>query len=107
MEVVWVSKHGEEIDPDWFAPDQPDVLVVIQGCLKVEFESAAHKDLVLEVGNALVLPPACRCRAHRWPRDSKEAAVLLAAYPAAPYPERRCAGPETGSSGASTDSGCG
>ena len=83
MEVVWVSKHGEEIDPDWFVPDQPDVLVVIQGCLKVEFESAAHNDLVLEVGDALVLPPACRCRAYRWPRDSQEATVFLAAYPTA------------------------
>ena len=29
IEVAWVSKHGEEIDPDWFASDQPDVLVVI------------------------------------------------------------------------------
>jgi hypothetical protein len=84
-EVVWVSKHDEEIDPDWFAADQPDVLVVIQGCLKVEFESAEHDHAVLHVGDALVLPPGCRCRAYRWPRDSQEAAVFLAAYPAA-YP---------------------
>jgi uncharacterized protein YjlB len=83
LEVVWVSKHAEEIDPDWFAPDQPDVLVVIHGCLKVEFESAAQEDLVLEAGDALVLPAACRCRAYRWPRDSTDAAVFLAAYPAA------------------------
>jgi uncharacterized protein YjlB len=81
MEVVWVSKQGEEIDPDWFVSAQHDVLVVIQGRLKVEFESAAHNDLVLEVGDALVLPPACRCRAYRWPRESQEAAVFLAAYP--------------------------
>lgn len=81
IEVAWVSKHGEEIDPDWFAPEQPDVLVVIQGCLKVEFESATHSDLLLEVGDALVLPSGCRCRAYRWPRESREATVFLAAYP--------------------------
>jgi uncharacterized protein YjlB len=81
MEVAWVSKHGEEIDPDWFVSEQHDVLVVIRGRLKVEFESAAHNDLVLEVGDALVLPPACRCRAYRWPRESQEATVFLAAYP--------------------------
>ncbi|HLQ57214.1 MAG TPA: hypothetical protein VK162_23450 [Streptosporangiaceae bacterium] len=36
---------------------------------------------MLTVGDALVLPAGCRCRAYRWPPDAQEAAVFLAAYP--------------------------
>jgi uncharacterized protein DUF861 len=81
MEVVWVSKRAEEIDPGWFVSEQTDVLVVLQGQLKVEFESGAEVGRVLEPGDALVLPPGCRCRAYRWPRSSETATVFLAAYP--------------------------
>ncbi len=83
MEVVWVSKQDEPIDPDCFVSDGPDVLVVLQGCLKVEFESSDEEDRLLSVGDSLVLPAGCRCRAFRWPRDSREATVFLAAYPVA------------------------
>ena len=82
IEVAWVSKHGEQVDPDWFRPDQVDVLLVVQGQLKVEFESAAWPDRVLAAGDVLVLPAGCRCRAYRWPRDAAEATIFLAACPA-------------------------
>lgn len=81
IEVVWVSKRAEEIDPDWFIYEQTDVIVVLQGQLKVEFEAAAYEDRVLDPGDALVLPPGCRCRAYRWPRTAENATVFLAAYP--------------------------
>lgn len=81
IEVAWVSKHGEQVDPDWFRPDQVNVLLVVQGQLKVEFESAARPDRVLAAGDVLVLPGR-RCRAYRWPRDAAEATIFLAACPA-------------------------
>lgn len=82
IEVVWVSKGNEEIDPDWFDYEDTDVIVVLQGQLKVEFESADHEDRILDPGDALVLPPRCRCRAYRWPRTAERATVFVAAYPA-------------------------
>jgi uncharacterized protein YjlB len=82
IEVVWVSKGDEEIDPGWFVSEYTDVLVVLQGQLKVEFESPAYEDRVLDPGDALVLPAGCRCRAYRWPRTAEQATVFLAAYPA-------------------------
>ncbi len=80
IEVVWVSKRAEQIDPGWFEYENTDVIVVLRGQLKVEFESAAEGDRVLEPGDALVLPPRCRCRAYRWPRTAGDATVFLAAY---------------------------
>jgi hypothetical protein len=45
-----------------------------------------------EAGDLLVLPANTRCRAYRWPRDSRTAAVFLAVYPHAagerPAPEQ-------------------
>jgi mannose-6-phosphate isomerase-like protein (cupin superfamily) len=84
MEVVWVSKRAEEIDPGWFVYQETDVIVVLQGRLKVEFESSAEPDRVLDPGDALVLPPGWRCRAYRWPRGAEQATVFLAAYPVRP-----------------------
>ena len=81
MEVVWVAKRGEQVDPEWFEYHETDVIVVLQGMLRVEFESAASHDRILEPGDALVLPPRCRCRAYRWPRTATDATVFLAAYP--------------------------
>lgn len=81
IEVVWVRKRAEQIDPAWFAYHDTDVIVVLQGQLKVEFESPVHDDRILEPGDALVLPPRCRCRAYRWPRTAERATVFLAVYP--------------------------
>lgn len=81
IEVVWVSKQDEEIDPGWFVSDQVDVLAVVQGQLRVEFEADSGEDGILGPGDVLVLPPLCACRAYRWPRDAEEATVFLAAYP--------------------------
>ena len=58
------------------------MILVVQGQLKVEFESPDQPDRVLGVGEALVLPPRMRCRAYRWPRDASQATIFVAAYPA-------------------------
>ncbi len=81
IELVWVSKQNEPVDEDWFRSDEVDLILVVQGLLKVEFESAGRDDLVLGVGDVLVLPAGERCRAYRWPREERAATVFVAAYP--------------------------
>ncbi len=81
IEAVWVRKQDEEIDADWFSQPQVDLILVVEGKLKVEFERTDLSSCVLEPGDLLVLPGHTRCRAYRWPRDAKEATVFLAVYP--------------------------
>ena len=86
IEMVWVSKLAEPIDPNWFSSDEIDLILVVQGRLKVEFESPSQPDRVLSAGEVLVLPARQRCRAYRWPRDRREATVFVAAYPTSQNP---------------------
>lgn len=81
LEAVWVSKQDEAVDPGWFSQDRVDLIVVLQGELRVEFKREECAARVLHVGDLLVLPAKTRCRAYRWPRDRQEAAVFLAVYP--------------------------
>jgi uncharacterized protein YjlB len=81
IELVWVSKQDEQIDDSWFSSDEIDLLLVLQGQLKFEFEAAEREDLVLAAGDVIVLPAGERCRAYRWPRSAREATVFVAAYP--------------------------
>jgi len=83
LELVWVRKHGEPIDQDWFSSDEVDLILVVSGLLRVEFEAPGQDDRVLGPGELLILPAGQRCRAYRWPRDAAEATVFVAAYPAA------------------------
>ncbi len=81
VEAVWVSKRGEEIDPGWFSQETVDLLLVVQGQLRVEFADPALAARTLVPGDLLVLPPATKCRAYRWPRDAEDATVFVAFYP--------------------------
>jgi len=81
MELVWVCKQGEPVDDGWFRMKAVDLIVVVQGQLKFEFESPDHDDRVLGPGELMVLPAEARCRAYRWPRDASQATIFLAAYP--------------------------
>jgi hypothetical protein len=38
LEAVWVKKDAEEVDPGWFEQPVVDLILVVQGQLKVEFE---------------------------------------------------------------------
>jgi hypothetical protein len=84
IEVAWISKSQERIDPEWFEADTVDVLLVVQGLLRVEFADEGRDDLTLEPGQLLVLPAKTRCRAYRWPRDADGPTVFVAAYPKKP-----------------------
>lgn len=81
IELVWVSKQGESVDEDWFCSADVDLILVVQGQLKFEFERQGLADRVLDVGDVLILPAGERCRAYRWPRDAPGATVFVAAYP--------------------------
>ncbi|HLO13642.1 MAG TPA: hypothetical protein VK206_02360 [Anaerolineales bacterium] len=81
VEAVWVKKQSEKIDPDWFSQPMVDLIVVLKGKLRLEFEQNDLEPCVLEQGDLLVLQPGTRCRAYSWPRDSEESAVFLAVYP--------------------------
>jgi len=85
MEFVWVSKYGEPADDSWFSMKEVDLIMVIQGQLKLEFDTPGQRDRVLSVGEVLVLPADARCRMSRWPRESDQATIFVAAYPT---PER-------------------
>lgn len=82
VQLVWVRKGDEQIDPDWFGQDVVDLLVVLQGGLRCEFEDPAFETTDLSPGDVLVLPANVRCRAYRWPRGQRGATAFVAAYPA-------------------------
>jgi hypothetical protein len=83
LEAVWVRKEAEAIDPGWFSQSSVDLLLVVAGGLRVEFEAAALAPRVLAPGDLIILPANTHCRAYRWPRESQSAAVFLAVYPRA------------------------
>jgi hypothetical protein len=79
--AVWVAKQQEVIDAAWFSQPTVDLLTILQGQLRVEFEQELQPSMVLDPGDLLVLPPHTRCWAFRWPRDRQEATIFLAVYP--------------------------
>ena len=81
LEAVWVKKEGEEIDPAWFSQPMVDLILVVQGQLKVDLESPGQAPCILNPGELLILPPNTRCRAYRWPREAREGTIFLAVYP--------------------------
>lgn len=83
LEAAVVTKHGEEIDPGWFSQEVVDLVVLLRGHLRVEFDGSAHPPLTMQPGQMLVIEPGMRCRAYRWPRYSPRPAVFLAIYPKA------------------------
>lgn len=76
IEAVRVSKRGEAVDPGWFSPPVADLILVVQGQLRIEFASPEFQNRILRPGDLLVLPPQTRCRAFPWPREAEDAALL-------------------------------
>lgn len=80
IEAVWVSKGAERIDRRWFRYPRTDLIVVIQGRLRVEFQGTEPKPRTLGPGDLLVLHPRTPCRAYRWPRSAGKPTIFLAVY---------------------------
>ncbi len=81
LEAVWVKKEAEEIDPGWFSQPSVDLILVVQGQLKIEYEQPGLETRILNPGELLILPPNTACRAYRWPRDARQGTVFMAVYP--------------------------
>ena len=81
IEAVWVLKRGEKIDSEWFTQKSVDLIIVLQGKLKVEFKDKVFESRIMEPNDLLVLPPNTSCRAYRWPRSTKKPTIFLAIYP--------------------------
>ncbi|HEY9287593.1 MAG TPA: hypothetical protein VIT43_06185 [Candidatus Dormibacteraeota bacterium] len=45
--MVWVSERREAVDPGWFFSDGIDLIVLLQGHLKVEFDQERFADRIL------------------------------------------------------------
>jgi hypothetical protein len=80
IEVVWVSKAAENIDHRWFRYPRIDVLVILQGRLRVDFREARSPSRILGPGDVLLLTAGTACRAYRWPRSAQRPTVFLAVY---------------------------
>ncbi len=70
------GKEREEIDPEWTIFSRDDFLYVVRGALKLELRDAA--EVVLEAGDAFVIPAGTAFRGYRWPRDSDEPCLFVA-----------------------------
>lgn len=76
LEAAWVVKQQEVIDAAWFSQPSVDLLIILRGQLRVEFEQPHLASVVLGSGDLLVLPPHTRCRAYRWPQDRQDATIF-------------------------------
>ncbi|HLJ68928.1 MAG TPA: hypothetical protein VKX16_16365 [Chloroflexota bacterium] len=81
IEAVWVRKQDEAVDPEWFSQQMVDLILLLQGQLRVEFVDPKLPDLTMQPGQVLVLPAGIECRAYRWPRDAVQPTIFFAAYP--------------------------
>lgn len=81
VEAVWVSKKDDEIEPGWFSQDGVDLILVVPGELRFEFERGDIPPQVLGQGDFLILPANTRCRAYSWPRDRSDTSIFVAVYP--------------------------
>ncbi len=76
FDAWWIWKEREEIDPEWTIFSRDDFLYVVRGALKLELRDAA--EVVLEAGDAFVIPAGTAFRGYRWPRDSDEPCLFVA-----------------------------
>jgi len=76
LSAWWIWKEREEIDPEWTIFSRDDFLYIVRGALKLELQGA--EDVVLETGDAFVIPAGTAFRGFRWPRDSDEPCLFVA-----------------------------
>ena len=76
LNVWWIRKEREEIDPAWTIFTRDDVLYVVEGSLKLELRGQPSH--VLEAGDVFVIEAGTAFRGYRWPRDSDEPCIFLA-----------------------------
>ncbi len=76
LNVWWIRKEREEIDPEWTIFTRDDVLYVVEGSVKLEIRGEPSR--ILEAGDVFVIEAGTAFRGYRWPRDSNEPCLFLA-----------------------------
>lgn len=90
LNVWWIRKEDDEIEPTWLVLDREDVLYVVEGQLRLEFRDEPERTCVLSAGECYVVPPDTPLRGYRYPRDG--APCLFLAVSPADVRERHVAG---------------
>ena len=79
LEAWWIWKDREEIEPTLAVMDRDDLIFIVQGSLRLEFEG--RDPIVLHAGDLFVIPAGTPFRGYRWPRES-EPCQFVAVAPA-------------------------
>jgi mannose-6-phosphate isomerase-like protein (cupin superfamily) len=79
--VAWIYKDQEPIDPSLDVKDVDDLIVMLQGGLKLELRGDDTQDIVLGPGDAFVIPAGVPFRGYRYPREQAEPTIFLGIYP--------------------------
>jgi mannose-6-phosphate isomerase-like protein (cupin superfamily) len=79
LDAWWIWKDEEDVEPTLAVIDREDLLYVIRGSLRLEFEGGESH--VLGPGSAYVIPAGRPFRGYRWPRDG-DPCLFLAVAPA-------------------------
>lgn len=80
LRAWWIWKEREQVDSEWTIFSREDFLYVVRGALKLELRDG--DDVVLEAGDAFVIPAGAAFRGYRWPRESDEPCLFVAVSPA-------------------------
>ena len=79
--AAWIYKDQEPIDPSLDMKDVDDLIVTLQGGLKLELRGDEPQDVVLGPGDAFVIPAKVPFRGYRYPRGQAEPTIFLGIYP--------------------------
>jgi mannose-6-phosphate isomerase-like protein (cupin superfamily) len=80
FEIVWIYKDQEPVDPSLITMEVDDVIVILQGGLKLELRAEDPQDVILGPGDAFTIPAGIPFRGYRYPRDQIEPTVFIAVY---------------------------
>jgi len=79
--AAWIYKDQELIDPSLDVKQVDDLIVMLQGGLKLELRGDQPQDIVLGPGDGFVIPAKVPFRGYRYPRDQVEPTIFLGIYP--------------------------
>ena len=80
FEIFWIHKDQEAVDPSLLTMEVDDVLIVLQGELKLELRGDEPQDIVLGPGDMFTIPARVPFRGYRYPRDQVGPTVFIAVY---------------------------
>lgn len=69
LQAWWIWKDHEDVEPTVSVMDHDDLLFVIRGTLRLEFE--AREPVDVRSGELFVISAGTPFRGYRWPRDGE------------------------------------